>query len=180
MNGGHDPPSAATDAEDLGHMRLALALAARAEALGEVPVGAVVVRCGEVVGVGHNRNIALRDPSAHAEIEALRAAGQRLGNHRLVDCTLYCTLEPCAMCVGALVHARIARLVYAAADPKTGACGSVFDLVQSPHHNHRIVVAAGLLAEEAGALLRRFFRARRSAVSSAMPGASPCPPPVID
>ena len=154
------PPQ--SGAADLHWMRRALELAAHAcNVDGEVPVGAVLVLDGEVVGEGWNRNIGLNDPSAHAEILALRAAGGRLGNYRFPGATLYATLEPCAMCAMALVHARVARVVYAAADPKTGAAGSVFDTLISPLHNHRIEVAAGLLAEESGTMLREFFRSRR-------------------
>jgi tRNA(adenine34) deaminase len=144
-------------------MRQALALAARAEAQDdEIPVGALVVDAqGRLVGEGWNRNIAERDPSAHAEIIAMRQAGRALGNHRLVGCTLYVTLEPCAMCAMAMVHARIARLVYAAADPKTGAAGSVFDLIADPRHNHRVEVQGGVLAGEAGAMLSNYFRRKR-------------------
>jgi tRNA(adenine34) deaminase len=144
-------------------MRQALALAARADAEDdEIPVGALVVDAqGRVVGEGWNRNIAEHDPSAHAEIMALRQAGRALGNHRLVGCTLYVTLEPCAMCAMAMVHARIARLVYAAADPKTGAAGSVFDLIADPRHNHRVEVQGGVLAGEAGAMLSNYFRRKR-------------------
>lgn len=144
-------------------MRHALALAERAEREDdEVPVGAVVVdAAGRVVGEGWNRNIAERDPSAHAEIVAMRAAGRALGNHRLLDCTLYVTLEPCAMCAMAMVHARIGRLVYGASDPKTGAAGSVFDLLADPRHNHRVQVAAGVMADEAGTRLRQYFRRKR-------------------
>lgn len=127
----------------------------------EVPVGAVIVRDGIKIAEGWNRNITRRDPSAHAEIVALRRAGRRLGNHRLVGCTLYVTLEPCAMCAMAMVHARLARVVYAATDPKTGAAGSVFDLLESPRHNHRIEVSGGVLADEAASLLRSYFRAKR-------------------
>ena len=148
--------------EDQTFMRRALELAVHArDADGEVPVGAVLVLNGEVAGEGWNRNITLADPSAHAEIGALREAGQRLHNHRIPDSILYVTLEPCAMCAMALVHARVARVVYAAADPKTGAAGSVFDTLISPHHNHQIEVQRGLLAEESAGLLREFFRARR-------------------
>lgn len=143
-------------------MRRALELAVHARDVeGEVPVGAVLVLDGKVVGEGWNRNITLSDPSAHAEIAALRDAGQRLGNHRIPESTLYVTLEPCAMCAMALVHARVARVVYGADDPKTGAAGSVFDTLVSPRHNHRIEVQGGLLAEESAALLRGFFRGRR-------------------
>lgn len=144
-------------------MRQALALAARAEAEDdEIPVGALVIDTqGNVVGEGWNRNIVERDPSAHAEIVAMRQAGRALDNHRLVGCTLYVTLEPCAMCAMAMVHARIARLVYAAADPKTGAAGSVFGLVSDPRHNHRVEVQGGVLAAEAGAMLSNYFRRKR-------------------
>jgi tRNA(Arg) A34 adenosine deaminase TadA len=149
-------------AEDVRWMRRALELAVHArDADGEVPVGAVLVLDGDIVGEGWNRNITLNDPSAHAEIGALRDAGQRLGNHRFPDATLYVTLEPCAMCAMALVHARVARVVYAATDPKTGAAGSVFDTLTSDRHNHRIEVQGGLLADESATLLRDFFRARR-------------------
>lgn len=144
-------------------MRRALVLARRAEALGEVPVGAVVTHGGEIIGEGFNRVIALSDPGAHAEMLALRAAGRQRGNYRLPGCTLYVTLEPCCMCAGALVHARVERVVYAAADPKTGADGGCFTLLRAPQHNHRIEVSSGLLAEEAGELLVDFFRRRRRA-----------------
>lgn len=148
---------------DEAWMRQALALAQRAEHEDdEIPVGALVVDTqGNVVGEGWNRNIAERDPSAHAEIIAMRQAGRALDNHRLVGCTLYVTLEPCAMCAMAMVHARIARLVYAATDPKTGAAGSVFDLIVDPRHNHRVEVQGGVLAEEAGAMLSNYFRRKR-------------------
>jgi len=143
-------------------MRQALDCARAAGAQGEVPVGAVLVDTnGEVLARAANAPIASHDPTAHAEIVALRAAGQAQRNYRLPGCTLYVTLEPCAMCVGALVHARIARLVYAAADPKTGACGSVLDLTAGPGFNHRIAVTGGVLREESAELLRRFFAERR-------------------
>ena len=149
-------------AEDVQHMRRALQLAAHArDAENEVPVGAVLVQGGEIIGLGWNRNITLHDPTAHAEIQAMRAAGEKLANHRLSGATLYVTLEPCSMCAMAMIHARIDRVVYAAADPKTGAAGSVFDTLISERHNHRIEVAGGLLAEESATLLRDFFRARR-------------------
>ena len=144
-------------------MRHALALAERAEAEGEVPVGAVVVRDGAIVGEGWNRNIVLNDPSAHAEILALRAAGAALGNHRLPGCQLFVTLEPCGMCVGACIHARIERLVYGASDPKTGALGGQFDLQALASHNHRISCEGGILGEECASRLRRFFREKRQA-----------------
>ena len=144
-------------------MRHALALAERAHHEdNEIPVGALVVDAdGHVIGEGWNRNIKESDPSAHAEIVAMRRAGQALGNHRLVGCTLYVTLEPCAMCAMAMVHARIARVVFGALDPKTGAAGSVFDLLADPRHNHRIDVAGGVLGDQAGAMLSNYFRAKR-------------------
>lgn len=158
------PRAVAMDAEaDLRHMRHALALGERAEREdNEIPVGAVLVSgAGEVLGEGWNRNISDHDPSAHAEIVALREAGRTLGNHRLVGSTLYVSLEPCAMCAMALVHARVARVVYGAADPKTGACGSVFGLIDDPRHNHRVEVTGGVLGEEAGRRLSNYFRAKR-------------------
>jgi tRNA(Arg) A34 adenosine deaminase TadA len=144
-------------------MRHALALAERARLEDdEIPVGAVLVSAaGEVLGEGRNRNITESDPTAHAEVVAMRAAGRALGNHRLLGCTLYVTLEPCAMCAMAMVHARLARLVFGAFDPKTGACGSVFDLLADPRHNHRVDVQGGLLGEEAGARLTAYFRGKR-------------------
>lgn len=147
---------------DEHYMRKAMELAARAEAAGEVPVGAVLVSEDRVVAGGWNQCIALNDPTAHAEMLLLRSAGQSLDNYRLTGATLYVTLEPCAMCAGAMVHARIARLVYGAADPKTGAAGSVFDLLQTSQLNHRVEVTGGVLAEACGAMLRDFFRARRA------------------
>jgi len=156
------PPASATD-EDLRWMRHALQLAERAEREDdEIPVGAVVVAAdGTLLGEGGNRNIGECDPSAHAEIVAMRAAGRALGNHRLVGCTLYVSLEPCAMCAMAAVHARLARVVYGAADPKTGAAGGVFDLLADPRHNHRVQVTGGVLAEEAGSRLTAYFRRKR-------------------
>lgn len=142
-------------------MREALELARQAAQAGEVPVGAVVVKDGAIVGRGMNRPIAGHDPSAHAEIAALRDAGRALENYRLVGCTLYVTLEPCAMCVGAMLHARIARVVYGAADPKTGACGSVVNLFAEAKLNHHATVEGGLLADESAAVLKAFFAARR-------------------
>jgi tRNA(adenine34) deaminase len=152
---------------DAAWMEHALAAAREAEAAGEVPVGAVIGGpSGELLARAANAPIALHDPTAHAEILALRAAGRALGNYRLPGCTLYVTLEPCAMCVGALVHARIARLVYGAADPKAGACGSVFDLAGGAKLNHRVEVTGGVRAEESAALLRKFFAARRGAADA--------------
>ena len=144
-------------------MRHALTLAERAEREDdEIPVGAVLVDArGALVAEGWNRNRAEHDPSAHAEIVALRRAGAAVRNHRLLGCTLYVTLEPCAMCAMAMVHARTARVVFAASDPKTGACGSVFDLLADPRHNHRVQVQGGVLAGEAGKRLSNYFRAKR-------------------
>ena len=142
-------------------MQRALALAREAAAAGEVPVGAVLVREGEVLGEGRNQPIAQHDASAHAEMVALRAAGRAAENYRLPGSTLYVTLEPCPMCAGALVHARVERVVFAAADPRTGAGGSVFDLMRDARLNHRCVVEGGLLEAESAALLREFFAARR-------------------
>lgn len=147
---------------DLQFMRLALELARQAGAADEVPAGAIVVRDGEVIGRGFNRPIGGHDPTAHAEIMALRDAARHAGNYRLVDCTLYVTLEPCVMCAGAIMHARIARVVFGACDPKTGACGSVVDLFGEDRLNHHAAVEGGVLAEECGAMLSSFFAARRS------------------
>lgn len=144
-------------------MRHALTLAAKAAAQGEVPVGAVIIRDGKVLGEGWNSPISLHDPSAHAEMLAIRAAGAAVGNYRLPDTTLYVTLEPCPMCVGAMIHARIARVVFGAFDPKTGAAGSAFDLLTDQRHNHRISVSGGVLSEECAEILRAFFRLRRLA-----------------
>jgi tRNA(Arg) A34 adenosine deaminase TadA len=149
-----------TDTKWMSH---ALALADRAEHdHDEVPVGAVLVGPdGEWLAEGFNRNIGDCDPTAHAEIVAMRDAGKRIGNHRLLGCTLYVTLEPCAMCAMAMVHARLARVVYAASDPKTGAAGSVFDLLADPRHNHRVQVQGGVLANEASERLTTYFRRKR-------------------
>jgi tRNA(adenine34) deaminase len=157
-----DPPLDANWAPaDLEHMRAALEEARTAESGEEVPVGAVVVAAGRIVGRGHNRTIADRDPTAHAEIVAMREAALTLGNHRLTQATLYVTLEPCAMCIGAMLHARVARLVFGAYDEKAGAAGSVLDLAAHPRLNHRLEVNGGLLAEECGRLLTSFFEQRR-------------------
>jgi tRNA(adenine34) deaminase len=148
-------------AEDHAHMRRALELARRACDAGEVPVGAVVVAEGRIVGEGWNRPISSADATSHAEIEAIRAACAALGNYRLGGSTLYVTLEPCAMCIGAMFHARLARVVFGAADPKTGAAGSVIDLFAETRLNHHASVTGGVLAAECGALLKEFFAARR-------------------
>jgi tRNA(adenine34) deaminase len=158
------PPSglaAGAAMSDGDFMREALALAASAAAAGEVPVGAVVVRDGAIIGRGWNRPISTSDPTAHAEIVALREAAASLGNYRLVGCELYVTLEPCAMCVGAMLHARLARVVFGAPDPKTGACGGALALSSEAKLNHQTAFAGGVLADECGALLRRFFAERR-------------------
>ncbi|MDR0250372.1 MAG: tRNA adenosine(34) deaminase TadA [Burkholderiales bacterium] len=154
-----------TSHEDIHWMRFALALAEEAAARDEVPVGAVVVFESEIVGRGGNAPIAGNDPTAHAEITALREAARKFGNYRLPDCSLYVTLEPCAMCAGAIMHARIARLVFGARDPKTGACGSVVDLFSEPRLNHHAEVVSGILADESAALLSAFFKARRATPS---------------
>lgn len=146
---------------DEEYMQLALALAVQAAAVGEVPVGALVVKDGEIIGRGYNAPISSHDPSAHAEIRAMRDAAQHIGNYRLVGCTLYVTLEPCAMCTGAIQHARIARLVYGANDPKTGACGSVVNLMEETRLNHHTEVESGVMAAECGGVLSAFFAAKR-------------------
>jgi len=156
-----DHPVSTFTLQDTAFMRAALDLAGQAAAAGEVPVGSVVVADGEIVGRGCNRVISDSDPTAHAEIVALRAAGRALGNYRLPGTTLYVTLEPCAMCVGAMIHARVERLVFAAPDPKTGALGGAFSLPDLHAHNHVIKVEGGLLAAQAGDMLRAFFRERR-------------------
>ena len=156
-----DLPSASADAHDARWMGEALALARHAEARGEVPVGAIVVQDGAVIGRGGNAPVAASDPTAHAEIGALREAGRALGNYRLPEASLYVTLEPCAMCAGAIIHARIARVVFGARDPKTGACGSVIDLFAERRINHHTAVLGGVRGAECGALLAAFFAARR-------------------
>ncbi|MGB4811429.1 MAG: tRNA adenosine(34) deaminase TadA [Methylophilaceae bacterium] len=142
-------------------MQQALLMAKQAALAGEVPVGAIVVKNGEIIGRGSNGPIGLHDPTAHAEIIAMRQAAQHLGNYRLIDCTLYVTLEPCAMCSGAIQHARIATLVFGANDPKTGACGSVVNLMNEPKLNHHTRVISGVLADECGAILSAFFKQHR-------------------
>lgn len=149
------------------YMRLALEQAQQAWNLGEVPVGAVVVKDGEVIAVGCNQPIGRHDPTAHAEIVALRAAAEKLGNYRLPGCELYVTLEPCVMCSGAMMHARLARVVFGAADPKTGACGSVLNLFEQEQLNHHTEVVGGVLADDCGAMLKNFFAARRAAAAAA-------------
>jgi len=144
-------------------MREALTLARQAAEAGEVPVGAVVVKDGAVIGRGHNQPVSSRDPTAHAEVVALRAAAQRIGNYRLAGCVLYVTLEPCAMCAGAILHARISRVVYGAADPKAGACGSVVNLFADSRLNHHATLVGGVMADGAGKLLQDFFSVRRQA-----------------
>ncbi len=170
------PDSSASDAaphpdpaaeRDRRYMRMALAAAEAARAAGEVPVGAVIVRGDEVIARGFNHPIGGHDPSAHAEMAALRAAAQALGNYRLPGCELYVTLEPCLMCSGAIMHARIARVVYGAPDPKTGACGGVVDAFANPQLNHHASVTGGVLAEECGDALRSFFAERRRAARDA-------------
>ncbi len=146
---------------DEDYMKLALALAQQAADVGEVPVGALVVKDGEIIGRGYNHPISGADPSAHAEMAALRDAAHHLGNYRLVGCALYVTLEPCAMCTGAIQHARITRLVFGASDPKTGACGSVVNLMAEEKLNHHCEVTSGILAEQCGRILSDFFAARR-------------------
>ena len=152
-------------AVDEGFMRLALTAAGEAGARGEVPVGAVVVLAGRVIATGYNQPIAGHDPSAHAEMAALRAAATALGNYRLPGCELYVTLEPCAMCAGAIMHARIARVIFGAADPKTGVAGSVINLFENERLNHHATLTAGVLAEDCGKLLSDFFRDRRGRTS---------------
>lgn len=142
-------------------MELALEQARLAADAGEVPVGALIVKDGEIVGRGHNRNLLDNDPTAHAEIVALRQAAARLGNHRLTGCVMYATIEPCAMCAGAMVHARLARLVYGAADPKAGAAGSVLEVLRHPRLNHQVEVTPGVLQEKCSEILKAFFQSRR-------------------
>jgi tRNA(adenine34) deaminase len=149
------------DQTDTEWMKLALEEAMAAAPSGEVPVGALVVSYGEIIGRGNNRNLRANDPTAHAEIVALRDAAARIGNHRLPGCVLYATIEPCAMCAGAMVHARIARLVYGAHDPKAGAAGSALEVINHPRLNHKIEVAGGVLEEDCAEVLRKFFHERR-------------------
>jgi len=154
-------PPALSNGEAAKFMRMALREAKRAADEQEVPVGAIVVRDGRVIARAHNRSVHLNDPAAHAEILALRRAARRLKNYRLTDCTLYATIEPCAMCAGAIVHARLRRVVYGAPDAKAGAAGSVLDILNHPKLNHQVEVTSGVLADDCAAISREFFRARR-------------------
>lgn len=153
-----------TTTADSDFMRLALAEARAAAQAGEVPIGAVIVHGGEVIARGQNRVLRDLDPTAHAEIVAMREAARALRNYRLLDCELYVTLEPCAMCAGAMIHARLGRLVYAASDPKAGAAGSVLEVLNHPRLNHKMAVGSGVLADEAATVLRGFFQQRRSGI----------------
>ena len=155
-----------TEMQDAIYMQQAISQAHNAWALGEVPVGAVVVKDGQIIATGFNQPIGTHDPTAHAEIMALRAAAEILGNYRLPGCELYVTLEPCAMCAGAMMHARLARVVFGAPDPKTGASGSVVNLFEQEKLNHHTEVAGGVMAAECGALLKEFFAERRRAAQS--------------
>ncbi len=159
-----DPTSLQTVSpqDDIAYMRAALELARQGALAGEVPVGAVVVKDGQIVGRGYNQPISSHDPSAHAEMVAMRDAARRIGNYRLVGCELFVTLEPCVMCVGAMFHARIGRVVYGAKEPKTGAAGSVFNLFTEPRLNHHARIEGGVLAEECGRVLSDFFAMRRA------------------
>lgn len=157
---------------DRHFMARALDLAAEAESAGEVPIGAVLVKNNQIIGEGFNQTIHHHDASAHAEIIALRQAGQNLRNYRLPNTTLYVTLEPCPMCVGAIIHARVERLVYAATDPKTGAVEGAMDLLNHPCHNHDVITQSGVLADEAALLLRNFFKRRREEIKQARQGAA--------
>jgi tRNA(adenine34) deaminase len=151
--------------EDATWMELALEQAQLAAAAGEVPVGALVIKDGEIIGRGHNRNLLDNDPTAHAEIVALRQAAARLGNHRLTGCVMVTTIEPCSMCAGALIHARIARLVYGTSDPKAGAADSLLQVINHPGLNHRMEVTAGVLADRCSEILQKFFRQKRQQAS---------------
>jgi tRNA(adenine34) deaminase len=161
------PDALSQTEQDRFWMQHAITLAEKAESQGEVPVGAVLVHQNELVAEGWNQTIQSHDPTAHAEVVALRAAGQAWQNYRLVDLTLYVTLEPCPMCASALVHARIKRLVFGAADPRTGSAGSLMNLVQHEHLNHQIAVTSGVMADQTGEMLSRFFKKRRQAQKQA-------------
>ena len=158
----NDLDIAEVESLDLFWMQRALELAHQAQAEGEVPVGALLVKEDQILGEGWNAPIGEHDPTAHAEIRALRHAAKSLDNYRLLDTTLYVTLEPCVMCAGAIIHARVKRVVYGATDPKTGAAGSVFNILNSELHNHRVEITAGVLEQECGKLLKNFFQARRN------------------
>ena len=149
------------ESKDQYWMQRALELAHKAEAAGEVPVGAVIVKDGEIIAEGWNQPISSNDATSHAEIMAMREAGEKLGNYRLLDTTVYVTLEPCSMCVGAMIHARVSKVVYAASEPRTGALGGAFNLLEANQHNHIFEVEAGLMAEESRSLLQNFFQSRR-------------------
>lgn len=151
----------AVSEQDIFWMQRALVLAENARQQNEIPVGSVIVHSNQVIAEGYNQSIQSHDACAHAEIQAIRAAGQTLNNYRLIDSTLYVTLEPCSMCVGAIIHARIERVVFGAYDEKTGAVGSAFELLQSPKHNHRVEVSGGVLLDECRSLLQNFFRDKR-------------------
>ncbi|MBV2129423.1 tRNA adenosine(34) deaminase TadA [Arsukibacterium indicum] len=161
-------------------MQQALQLAAKAEEAGEVPVGAVIVKDGVLIAEGYNQMISLNDPSAHAEMQAVRQAGQLLQNYRLTDCTLYVTLEPCSMCAGMLVHSRLARLVFGASDYKTGSAGSIMNLVQHPQLNHQLEVTGGVLADQCAAGLSAFFQRRRQEKKAARQTAATVVPGLSD
>lgn len=154
-------PPAVRSQDDEAWMQIALEQARLAAQAGEVPVGALVLRDDKIIAVGHNRNLLDSDPTAHAEIIVLRRAAARLGNHRLIGCTVYSTIEPCSMCAGALIHARVSRLVYGAADPKAGASGSVLHVLNHPDLNHKMEVTSGILAEKCSAVLQDFFLQKR-------------------
>lgn len=151
---------------DLFWMQRALELARKAESLGEVPIGAVLVKDDQIIGEGYNSPISRHDPTAHAEIMAVRDAAQRIGNYRLLNTTLYVTIEPCVMCAGALVHARVREVVFGAAEPRTGAAGSIFEILQSPKLNHQVQVRGGVLAEQCAGLLQDFFKQRRNSATT--------------
>lgn len=151
-----------SDNSDINWMKKALALAQKAEAAGEVPVGAVLVKDGQLIAEGWNQPISSHDATSHAEIMAMRAAGDKLKNYRLIDTTMYVTLEPCSMCVGAMIHARVAKVVYAASEPRTGALGGAFNLLEANQHNHGFEIVSGVMAAESKTLLQNFFRSRRN------------------
>jgi tRNA(adenine34) deaminase len=159
----------APTSQDAAWMEIALEQASRAAQLGEVPVGALVIKDGEILGSGHNRNLLDNDPTAHAEIIALRQAAARFGNHRLVGCEMVATIEPCAMCAGAMIHARLARLVYGAKDPKAGAAGSVIEVLNHPRLNHKMQITPGVLGDQCSEILKKFFQAKRSTPTSRVP-----------